>query len=270
MDRFANTLAAMDFERLHPDRGRVSARDAAAALRESAALPDDRPYLALNMVATADGRVTIDGRSGGIGNEADRELFHELRAQVDAVMAGAGTVRTERYGRLVRDPDRRARRGKAGLEPDPLAVIVSARLALTPDIPLLQDPDSRVVILTASDDELEGCRARVEYLRPDEAPAAPAELRERAARLVLAPMLRKLRHDHGVRTVLCEGGPVLNGGLLREGLVDELFLSVAPKLAGDSGPTVVSGPPLDGAAEMELLTVMEAGGQLFLRYRLPH
>ena len=125
----------MDFERLHPDRGRVSARDAAVALRESAAPQDDRPYLALNMVATADGRVTIEGRSGGIGNEADRELFHELRAQVDAVMAGAGTVRTERYGRLVRDPKRRARRGEAGLEPDPLAVIVSARLALTPDKP---------------------------------------------------------------------------------------------------------------------------------------
>ena len=248
----------MDFERLHPDRGRVSARDAAAALRESAAPPDDRPYLALNMVATADGRVTIEGRSGGIGNEADRELFHELRAQVDAVMAGAGTVRTERYGRLVRDPKRRARRGEAGLEPDPLAVIVSARLALTPDIPLLQDPDSRVVILTASDDELEGCRARVEY-------------RHRFLTDIKSdPMLRKLRHDHGVRTVLCEGGPVLNGGLLREGLVDELFLSVAPKLAGDSGPTVVSGPPLDGTVEMELLTVMEAGGQLFLRYRLPH
>src|SRR2546422_11560662 len=83
-------------------------------------------------------------------------------------------------------------------------------------------------------------------------PAAAAELRERAARLVLAPMLRKLRHDHGVRTVLCEGGPVLNGGLLREGLVDELFLSVAPKLAGDAGPTVASGAPPDGPAWMAL------------------
>jgi riboflavin-specific deaminase-like protein len=260
----------VEFERLYPDRGRVSARDAAAALLESATPHEDRPYLALNMVATADGRVTIDGRSGAIGNEADRELFHELRAHVDAVMAGAGTVRTERYRRLVRDADCRARRREAGLDPDPLAVIVSGRLALSADIPLLQDPDSRVVIVTASDAELEGSRAQVEYLRPEDAPAAPAELRERAAGLVLAPMLRKLRSDHGVRTVLCEGGPVLNGALLREGLVDELFLSVAPKLAAESGPTVVSGPPLDHAAEMELLSVMEAGGQLSVHYRLAH
>ncbi|MDQ3937007.1 MAG: dihydrofolate reductase family protein, partial [Actinomycetota bacterium] len=90
----------MELRRLFPDEATLTAREAAAALRADARPPGDRPYLALNMVATADGRITIGGRSGPIGNEADRALFHELRAQADAVMVGAGTARNERYGRI--------------------------------------------------------------------------------------------------------------------------------------------------------------------------
>jgi riboflavin-specific deaminase-like protein len=263
--------AAPDVElrRVHPDRATTTAADAAAAFRREADPPADRPYIGLNFAATADGRIAIGGRSGPIGNEADRELFHELRAQADAVMAGAGTVGTERYGRLVRQPDRRERRSAAGLDPDPLAVVVSARLSLEPDLPLLQDADSRVVIVTESERELDGVRARVEYVRPSDAPPRAEDLQERAAMLALAPAMRALR-ERGVEIVLCEGGSLLAGALLREHLVDELFLSVAPKLAAGTGPTVVSGPPLDPPAEMELLTAHEAGGHLFLRYRIAH
>ena len=173
----------MELTRIHPDHARIQVADAAAVLRQEAEPRADRPHLALNFAATLDGRITIGGRSGPIGNEVDRELFHELRAQVDAVMVGAGTAGTERYGRIVRDPDRRERRRAAGLEPDPLAVIVSARLSLGPDLPLLQDESSRVVIITASDQALEGVRAQVEYLRPSDAPATPEDLTGRAAML---------------------------------------------------------------------------------------
>lgn len=242
-------------------------QEAAAALRRDATLPEGRPYLALNFAATADGRITIGGRSGLIGEAADRELFHELRGQVDAVMAGATTVATERYGRIVRDPERRGRRAEAGLAPDPLAVVVSARLSVPADVPLLQDPDSHVVIVTESERELEGVRARVDYLRPADAPAAPEELGRRTALLALAPMLRLLRERHGVETVMCEGGSVLAAALLREGLVDELFLSLAPKLAAGSGPAVTTGPALEPPAEAQLVSVHEAEGHLFLRYR---
>ena len=139
------------FNRIHPEPGRLSAEDAASGFGPIESAPAERPYLGLNMVATADGKATIAGRSGPIGNEADRELFHELRAQVDAVMAGAGTVRTERYGRIVKDADRRERRAGRGLDPDPLAVVVSGRLDLPPDLPCLQVPEQRVVVITASD-----------------------------------------------------------------------------------------------------------------------
>ena len=264
-----NTLPfAVEITRIHPDHARVQVAEAAAALREEAEPPVDRPHLALNFAATLDGRITIGGRSGPIGNEVDRELFHELRAQVDAVMVGAGTAGTERYGRIIRDPDRRDRRRAAGLEPDPLAVIVSARLTVEPDLPLLQDESSRVVIVTETDDELDGVRAQVDYLRARDAPATAEDLAGRAAMLPLAPFVRALRERYGIGLVMCEGGSVLAGTLLREGLVDELFLSVAPKLAAGTGPTVVTSPPLEPPTDAELLSAHEAGGHLFLRYRV--
>ena len=77
-------------------------------------LREDRPYLALNMVSTPDGKATVDGRTRAISSETDRELFHDLRTQADAVMAGAGPSATERYGRIVKNDELRAKRGARG------------------------------------------------------------------------------------------------------------------------------------------------------------
>lgn len=221
-----------------------------------------RPYLLLNMVSTADGRATLGGRSGPLGNRADRELFHGLRTAVDAVMAGAGTVRTERYRRLVRDEHARQRRRDRGLAEEPLACIVSGRLDLPADIPILADPGAHVAIVTPSAASLPvSDGARIDYVRAAsdgllDLPAAMAQLRER----------------FGVRTVLCEGGPHLNSQLLAAGLVDELFLSLSPKLAGGD-PTgealrIVSGPDFEEPLELELIAALEQDSHLFLRYRV--
>src|SRR4030088_2589800 len=75
----------------------------------------ERPRVMLNMVSTVDGRATLDGRSAPLSGRADREFFHALRAPVDAVIAGAGTMRTERYGRIIRDEGRRRLRLERGL-----------------------------------------------------------------------------------------------------------------------------------------------------------
>src|ERR1700722_7600262 len=84
-----------------------------------------RPYLLLNMIATVDGRATLGGRSGPLGERADKELLYGLRTAVDAVMAGAGTIRAERYGPLIRDDAQRQTRRARGLSEEPLACIVS-------------------------------------------------------------------------------------------------------------------------------------------------
>ncbi|HKR48705.1 MAG TPA: dihydrofolate reductase family protein [Pseudonocardiaceae bacterium] len=251
-------MTSVVLRRLLPELGTVTAIEALEGLALPGKAPGHRPYVVLNMVATADGMATVAHRTAPISNPADRQLFHELRAHVDAVLVGAGTVRTERYGRLVRDPARRERRVARGLAPDPLAVVVSGRLTLTPDLPLLADPHSRVVVLTVSAAELDECAAQVSYLRP-----APGE------DLDLATMLARLRTEHGVRSVLCEGGPTLNAALLPAGLVDELFLAIAPVLAGSAGSlSIIDWAPLVEPVDLDLIWLLESESQLFARYAL--
>ena len=258
-----------ELRQLFPLNARLSAEEATSGLNLASLAPSERPYLVLNMVSTADGRATLEGRTIGMGGPADRELFHGLRTQVDAVLFGAGTARIERYGRMIRDEAGRARRRAAGLEADPLACVVSGRLDLPADLPLLRDPESRVLVVTSSDAEVDGAAAHVEYLRP----STGLEYLEPPARgdLALSGTLERLRAEHGVRTLLCEGGPHLNRALLREGLVDELFLSLAPTLTGDAeAPSILAGPALGAPVAMVLVRLLEHRGYLFLRYRLGH
>lgn len=81
----------------------------------------------------------------------------------------------------------------------------------------------------------------------------------------LGQLLRALRED-GVRALLCEGGPTLHGSLEAAGLVDELFLTLAPKLVGSGAPTMVEGE-LPEVAELQLAWLLEEDGELFARYR---
>jgi riboflavin-specific deaminase-like protein len=239
---------------LYPERRATSPDELASGLRFGDRAPAERPYVPLNMVSSLDGKATLDWRTKGLSTETDRQLFHHLRTQVDAVMVGAGTVRAERYGPLVKSDELRAKREREGLRPDPLAVIVSARLDLPPELPLLQAADQHVVIVTASDAELPPVPAPVEYLRV-------------GTDLPLA--LARLRTDHGVRSLLCEGGPTLNAHLLAAGLVDELWLTLNPKLiAGEAALTIVAGRELVDPAELELVAVATGDGDLFTRWRV--
>ena len=221
------------FRRLLPDPAAdLTAADLAAAVPGPS--PPDRPFVLANFIATADGRATIAGRTGPIANRADYELFHALRTRVDAVMVGAETVRVESYGPM-----------------DATAVLVTRSARVPADVGLLKAPDNRVIVLTPSEDaELPPCNARVSYLR------APLE-----------EGVRRLRAEHGIASIDCEGGPQLFGDLLRAGLVDELHLVVAAKLvAGDDPVTILRGPGLEPPLELELLSLHESGGYLFTRY----
>jgi riboflavin biosynthesis pyrimidine reductase len=219
-----------------------------------------RAHVMLNMISTVDGRATVGGRSGAISDRADRALFHGLRSAVDAVLVGAGTVRTERYGRIIPDASRRALRRERGLSEEPLACIVSGRMALDEDLPLLQEPTARVAILTASAASLPASAAQVEYVRV-----------ARDGRLDLKAALRELCERFAVRSVLCEGGPHLACQLLAAGLLDELFLSVSPLLAGGEPAggealRILAGSELEPPVQLELRSVLRAGSELFLRY----
>jgi riboflavin-specific deaminase-like protein len=254
------TQGTARFSRLAPTGEAATAMQLAEEIAADASAPPERPFVMLNMISTADGRASIGGRSGPLSNEADRQLFHALRAVVDAVVVGAGTARAERYGRIIRDERVRRLRRERGLSEEPLACVVSGRLALPVDLPLLATPDAHVAIITSSHASLSGAAAQIEYLCVDhdgvvDLPRALAELHER----------------FGVRTLLCEGGPHLNSHLLAASLVDQLLLSLAPKLAGGDAASgealrIVGGPAFAAPLELDLRALLESDSHVFLRY----
>ena len=238
---------------IHPERRQTSPEELASRLDLRALAPPGRPYLGINMVSSLDGKATLGWRTKGLSSDADRLLFHHLRTQADAVMVGAGTAREERYGRMTKNDELRQKRMNEGRVADALAVVVSGRLDLPPDLPLLNDPEQRVVIATASDEEIAGVTGDVEYARTGDD---------------LPKLLAYLHEEHGVRSVLCEGGPTLNSHLFAAGVVDELFLTFNPKvLGGASALTIVAGRELVEPAEPQLVTVAEHDGELYTRWR---
>ena len=216
--------------------------------------PADRPFVYLNMVASTDGRAAIDGRTESLGSETDTLLLTELRTLADAVLIGTGTLRAEGYGRMVGNAERVARREAAGLAPTPTAVLLSRSLALPWDAGLFAAAGQPVLAYTGSDAEPPEVAADLEVVRlEDPSPAAAlSDLRGR-----------------GVRALLCEGGPTLNRALLAAGVVDELFLTLSPLLAGNAdAPRIVEGEDLPQAVALQLAWVLRHGDELYLRYRL--
>jgi len=183
--------------RLLPDPGETSIEEQLDGYRPAEGAREDRPFVAMNFVATVDGRAAIEGRSGPIGSDADTAMLVALRKRFDAVMIGAGTKRVEGYEKLER----------------------------------------RLVVVESG-------------------PGGRADL---------PALLRSLREE-GVEALLCEGGPTLHGSLQAAGLVDELFLTIAPKLSGGVPPRILEGE-LDDVVPLELAWLLEDDGELFARYR---
>jgi riboflavin-specific deaminase-like protein len=243
-------------ERLLPDPGPTSVDEQLDSYRPWEWPHEERPFVATNFAATVDGRATIGGVSGPIGSSTDTEMLARLRTRFDAVMIGAGTMRVERYGRIVGDEEQRERRERIGLPPDPLMVIVSGRLDLPWDAPLFTAGGGRVLVFTASEAD------------PPETATSLLVVRHEGA-VEPAQALQQLREEHGIRALLCEGGPHLHGQLWAAGLVDELFLTTAPRLTGADAPRILEGEAQPGNTELELTWLLEQDGELFSRYRRP-
>jgi riboflavin biosynthesis pyrimidine reductase len=221
--------------RLLPDPSSITVTEQLEAYRPWEEPPEDRPLVGMNFAATVDGRATIEGRSGPIGSGTDTELLVGLRTRFEAVMIGAGTMRAERYGPM-----------------DPLMVLVSGRLDLPWDAPLFNE-EGRVLIFTASEAEPPETECTLEVVRHEGA----VNLRE---------ALHHLRQECGIRALLSEGGPHLHAQMQADALVDDLFLTIAPKLSGGEAPRIIEGS-LPGVAGLELRWLLEEDGELFARYR---
>ena len=221
--------------------------------------PESKPYTLVNFIASADGRATFMGRSGALGDDGDRALFHGLRERADAVLAGPRTMQVENYGRILAKADRRRRRLERGQAAEPLACLMTRTGHVPTGIPLFAEPEARIVVFAQASAELrrtlDDCAAQVELC------ALPG------GQMTFTTALDRLRADYGVRTLLCEGGPRVFGAILAEGIADELFLTLAPKLVGGGdGPTITAGPELPELAPLRLRWLLERQQSLFARY----
>jgi riboflavin biosynthesis pyrimidine reductase len=209
----------------------------------------------MNVVTTADGRAAVGGRSSTIGSETDRVLMRQLRSVADAVVVGTGTLRSEGvFTGLPRSYQ--AERVRAGLTPQPLTVLLGGRGEIPLRGRLASLGAERLVVFLPRDADAAPLRGHATLHAYDGARAEPSEV------------LRTLEREHGVRTVLIEGGPSVYGSFVRAGLVEEVFWTLAPKLAGGAAPGMLEGPELSSAPEvLRLVSVHEHRGELYLRYK---
>lgn len=213
-----------------------------------------RPRVVAAMIASVDGRATVDGRSVALGHPEDRGLLRELRTGADAVLAGAATLAAERYADLL-DEDQREHRRAAGLPVHPVLATVSRRGTLrAADVPIFAEAGVPIAVYSEQQAGFADAAADVTVHALGE------------GGVTLARVLESLHRDHGVDGVSCEGGPSLLRRLVAEGCLDDLLLTVAPLLVAGEGPTPLSGAILDPPPRLTLRDVHRADEHLFLHY----
>ncbi len=209
----------------------------------------------VNFVTSIDGAVTIKGYSSGLGGPSDKRVFDLLRVLCDGLMVGAGTLRHERYGALRLPDDHRDLRKRNGLADNPTLVVVSGRLDLDPSHRMLADAPVRPIVLTHR-----GSPERQRKLLSTVTEVIVCGESSIDFRLAMDTLAQR-----GLRHVLSEGGPHVLGALTAADVVDEMCLTVSPKLAGAGGGRIIAGEP-SPPREMTLVHVLGAGDELLLRY----
>jgi riboflavin biosynthesis pyrimidine reductase len=216
-----------------------------------------RPWVRLNMIASVDGATSVEGLSGQLGGPSDHKVFAALRSLTDAVLVAAGTVRAERYGPVrFADATVDARRARGQADVPPIAVI-SRTCALDWSTPFFTDATARPIVVTVE--------------------SAPVDNRRQAADVADVVVVGDKDVDlagavdalgqRGAGNILAEGGPTLNGHLAAAGMLDELCLTLSPRLVGGDAHRIVHGPALTGRHDVDLRSICEEDGYLFLRFR---
>jgi 2,5-diamino-6-(ribosylamino)-4(3H)-pyrimidinone 5'-phosphate reductase len=218
------------------------------------------PFVFVNFAMTADGKTAFTNHKFiPFATRRDREHMMELRATADAVMSGARTVDLSPATLGTGGAKYRRQRLKNGLSEHNLRVIVSGSGSIDSGAEIFRHRFSPIIILTtrrAGERRLKKLRKLAEIKI-----CGQAELNFHAA-------LRWLRKKWNVKRLLCEGGGELSGALFRAGLVDELHLTISPKIfGGRNAPTIADGTgfqKLSDAAALKLKFMKRVGGEIFL------
>ncbi len=254
----AKTLEArVQIRRLYPDPAdSVDAHDAYALPAEADDLSDATRHLRVNMVSSADGAATVDGRVGVLTGAADQKLLHLLRALSDVVLVGAGTVRAEGYGPIALPEDEQRRRTQAGQAPNPRLAMLTRSLELDLTAPVFTEATARPLVITVASAPVDRRAAAEGVAEVVVAGDAVVDLRTAVEALV----------TRGMPRILSEGGPTVLAELFANDLVDELCLAVAPVVTCGEELRITSGPALSSPAQLELTQLLEQDQYLFMRY----
>jgi diaminohydroxyphosphoribosylaminopyrimidine deaminase / 5-amino-6-(5-phosphoribosylamino)uracil reductase len=214
-----------------------------------------RPWVRMKIAASLDGRTALaSGASQWITSEAARADGHAWRKRAGAVLTGIGTVRED-------DPRLDVR--LVSTEMQPLRVVLDSKLEIAPSARLLRPP-GQALIYTASDDAACIAALAAPHIEVARLPA------NAQGKTDLATMLADLARRE-INELHIEAGEKLNGSLLREGLVDELLLYIAPRLLGPGRSMAAIGPlaSLAESLDFEFVDALRVGPDLRLRLRPP-
>ena len=224
------------------------------------------PFVFVNMAMTADGKIATANRAvHSFGSARDLAHLYGLRATADAVMCGARTVEISQSILGTGGEKFRKQRLKRGLAEYNLRVIVSGSGSINPSAEIFKKRFSPIIVLTTK-------RASAKKL---------AQLRQLADAVKICgereinfpAALRWLRAQWNVTRLLCEGGGELNDALFRAGLVDEINLTVCPKIfGGRAAPTIADGrgfQRLKDAEGFQIQSIRRLEGELFTVFSRP-
>ncbi len=222
---------------------------------------DRRPYILLNYALSLDGKLSTEQRDPvRFTSRIDRGLMDEIRADADAVLIGAGTLRAEDPPVRIKAARRRDERRRKGKPPHPVSVILSRSMQLPRTGRYWEDDQVERIIATtqqAKDEQVLAFQDSAEVIR---AGRTSVDLHEFCRMLA----------DRGIGRLLVEGGGEVNMAFWEAGLVDEVYLTLCPVVIGGStAPTAADGRgfAIDGLRNLRLVETRRVGQELFLRYR---
>jgi riboflavin-specific deaminase-like protein len=212
------------------------------------------------MAMSLDGKITTHRREDiSLGTKHDRRLMDELRADADAVIVGSGTVKHDGFPILMRYEDLEARRVSRGRSPHPINVTMSRTLSLPVNRPFFQHPETDKIVFTTQN-----------------APASRVKRFSRFAEVLVLPrrtispraVLENLQ-QRSINRVLLEGGGEVHFAFAKEGVIDEVYITLTPRLIGGAAaPTILDGKGFLAAdhLNLRLLSTKRIGDELFLKY----
>lgn len=238
-------------DRLRP--GPLEEVDAAAAY----AYPEGQDrHLRANMVASVDGAAALEGRVGTLTGPADQELLLLLRSLCDVLLVGAGTIRAEGYGPVRTLREMEGLRREQGQSRHPRLAVITRSVDVDLRSSAFTEAVERPIVITTELAERERLEAAEEV----------ADVLVAGERTVDFGVVSDLLVERSLPRMLSEGGPHVLAEMYAADLVDELCLALAPLVACGEGSRLTAGPTLPRPAPVQLATVLERDGFLFLRY----